>query len=145
MPALLRDDILEKLERSRAYLIVDIVFNWIGGIGELLLVLFVFWTTWTHGPWPHWKQWMELVGLGIVLLCIRGIKDYVLAWAGFAPPDYSRWFGPKQIDVGSSNMRRIRDAQERAARIRERGIRLDEMLEENEAKFERHQRSDARD
>src|ERR1019366_10693630 len=105
MPALLPDDILEKLERSRTYLIADIVFNWIGNIGDLLLILFVLWTTWTHGPWPHWKQWMELVGLGIVLLCIKGIKDYVLAWAGIAPPDYSRWFGPKQIDIDSPFMK----------------------------------------
>jgi hypothetical protein len=88
---------------------------------------------------------MEVCGLGIVLICIKGTKDYVLAWAGIAPPDYSRWFGPKQLRVVNSAMFDIIEAQQRAERIRRRGIRVDEMLEENEAKFERRQRSDMRD
>lgn len=40
MPILLRDDVLDILERSRAYLIFDRIFNWIGGIGELLLIAY---------------------------------------------------------------------------------------------------------
>ena len=38
--ALLRDDALEKLERSRAYLVVGFIFGWIEGVGVLLLATY---------------------------------------------------------------------------------------------------------
>lgn len=83
---------------------------------------------------------MEVCGLGIVLICIKGIKDYVLAWAGIAPPAYPQCFGPKQLDWPGPIMRNIIDAQNRAARIRAFGMRVDELLEENEAIFKRRHR-----
>jgi hypothetical protein len=140
MPALLRDDILEKLERSRTYLIADIVFNWIGGIGELLLTLYIVWLLWTDPPRINRRLWLEVFLLSIGLLSIRRIKNEVLAWAGVAPPDHNRWFGPKQEESVLTEMKPILDAQQRAERIRGRGIRVEEMLEENKAKFERHHR-----
>jgi len=137
MPILFRDDILEKLERSRAYLIFDMVFNWIGGIGDILLVVCVSVLYWGNPARFTWRFWLGAFLLMIGLLAIRGIKDQFVAWAGVAPPNYAKWFGAKQIDVASPRMSLIRDAQSRAGRMKDRGIRVDELLEENEARFER--------
>jgi len=79
-------------------------------------------------------------GLGIGLVFVRAVTNWVLAWAGIAPPDYDRWFGPKQIPLDDPRMKAIIDAQQRGERIRQRGVRVDEMLEENEAKFKRRHR-----
>jgi len=138
MPSLLRDDILEKVERSRIYLIIDIIFNWIGVVGWLAFALDILWWEWTDSR--NGRVGLEVFGLGLGLISIRAITNWVLALAGIAPPDYSRWFGPKQEESVLSNMKPILDSQQRAERIRKRGIRVDEMLEENKAKFERHYR-----
>jgi hypothetical protein len=135
MPALLRDDILEKVEQSRFYLLADIVFEWIGVVGWLAFVLDILWWEWTDSR--NGRVGLEVFGLGVGLISIRAITNWVSAWAGIAPPDYGRWFGQKQMPINDPDMKAIQDAQQRAERIRRRGIKVDEMLEENKSKFER--------
>jgi hypothetical protein len=140
----LSDDGLEKLERSRVYLVVDIIFNWIGGVGELLLLAYSirWWHRYSEGlgfDLRFWF-WLKVLLLSIVLISIRWMKDQVLAWMEIAPPNYEKWFRPKQIEVhGDPDIRLIVDAQYRATRIRERGMRVDQLLAENEAIFLRRQ------
>jgi hypothetical protein len=70
-------------------------------------------------------------------LSIRFLKDELLSRVGIAPPDYSRWFGPRQVEVVDPGMADIIRAQNRAGRIRERGVLVDELLKENATRFER--------
>lgn len=131
MPILFRDEVLDRLERSTAYLIFDRIFNWLGGVGELLLIAYgvrVWWES--DGAEVTGFFWLKLLLLGIALLLVKSIKDSILAWAGIAPPDY-----PKSPEPILPVMKGIIDAQYRGDRIQERGIRVDELLEENHAKF----------
>src|SRR5713101_5036222 len=138
--ALLSDDALEKLERSRAYLVVDILFGWIGGIG--LFLFFVFSIHWWNryserGPDPRFYFWLKVLLWGVVLSSAGCAKDQILAWAGIAPPEHEKWLGPKQIGMAGIDptMDLILHMQYRATRIRKRGIRVDQLLAENEAIF----------
>jgi hypothetical protein len=139
------DDRLEKLEGSRTYLAVDIIFNWIGGLGLILLLAYSI--RWWHrdsaglGFDPKFWFWLKVLLLGLVLISVTWIKDHVPARIDIAPPDYGKWLGKKQSEVGSPEMRLILDAQQRAARIRERGIQVDKLLAENEAIFLRKQKN----
>jgi hypothetical protein len=137
--AIFTENRLEQLERSKAYLVADIIFNWIGGVGELLLLAYAirWWHRYAEGLGfdPKFSFSMKVLLLSAVLISVKDVKNYLLAWVGIAPPDYEKCFGPKQLDVGSPHMRLILDAQQRAARIRERGIRVHQLLAENEAAF----------
>lgn len=140
--ALLSEEALEKLERSIPYLVADIIFNWVGVIGELFLIAYA--VRWWHrsseglGFDTKFWFWAKVLVIGIAFLSIRWMKDAMFAWIGAAPPNYASRLGPKQLDVGiEPDMRLILDAQSRAMRIRERGIRVDQLLAENEARFQR--------
>lgn len=140
---LLSDNALEKLERARTYLVVDIIFNWIGGAGEFLLLVYVIFV-WHRSSenlsfGSRFWFWSKVLFLSVILLSVRSIKDEVLAWAGIAPPDYLKWFGPHQEPCGLPGMQVIIDAQQRGTRISHRGIRVDQLLAENEAIFQRKQ------
>ncbi|HYW65874.1 MAG TPA: hypothetical protein VFB10_04155 [Candidatus Dormibacteraeota bacterium] len=137
--ALLSDHQLEKVESSKAYLAVDLVFNWIGYIGELLLLLYLI-NYWRRLPGTFWF-WMKAFLLSVILMFISTIKDEVFAWAGIAPPDHFKWFGPRQEPSRSPGMDVILNAQNRGSRILARGIRVARLLDENEAIFRRRQRS----
>lgn len=127
MPALFRDEILEGIEHSRAYRIVDVIFDRIGGVGELVLVVYLIRVTWWHHPVGITGFfWLKIFLLAVGLLLIKEVKNTVAAWAGIAPPHYD-----KPYDSISPGMQVILDAQRRAERIRKRGIRVDEMLDEN--------------
>jgi len=141
--AFLSDKGLEKLERSRVYLVVDIIFDWIGGVGEFLLlgyVIFVWHPSSENLSFgSRFWFWSKVLLLSVILLSVKSIKDEVLAWAGIAPPDYLKWFGPHQEPAGIPGMQVIIDAQQRGTRIFQRGIRVDQLLAENEAIFQRKQ------
>jgi len=142
--ALLSDDALEKLERSRAYLVVDILFGWIGGIGLFLffVISIHWWNRYSErGPDPRFYFWLKVLLWGVVLSSAGCAKDQILAWAGIAPPDHEKWLGPKQIGMAGIDptMDLILHMQYRATRIRKRGIRVDQLLAENEAIFLRKQ------
>ena len=143
--ALLSDDALEKLEHSRAYLVVDFIFGWIDGVGGLLLLAYLIhgWNRDSElGPDPTFYFWLKVLLLSIALFSVKWAKDEILAWMGIAPPNDKEWFGPKQIDLAGFDptMDLILAEQQRATRIRKRGIRVDQLLAENEAIFLRKQR-----
>ena len=80
--------------------------------------------------------WKKVLLLGVVLTLVKGAKDHLLAWMGIAPPD-EKWLGPKQIDMAGIDptMDLILHMQHRATRIRKHGIRVNQLLAENEAFF----------
>lgn len=146
---MLSDSKLEKLERSKAYSIVDFLLNWIfEGIGGLLLLAYSmhWWGLYNEGRGFvfDWRLgfWKKVLLLGIVLILTKTVKDELLAWMGIAPPD-EKWVDeailrkPKQEASILPSMDLIRITQNRGERIRERGIRVDQLLAENEAFFRR--------
>jgi hypothetical protein len=139
MPVFLSDKILDRLERSSLYMVFDLVFEWIGLIGMLCLIGATSWVYWSDHALPK-RLWLLGV-LAIGLLMTAEIKDWLIAWFGIAPPDHSKWFGPKQLPPVVPSMDAIIEAQGRAGRIRARGYFVDELLNENEARFKRNTRS----
>jgi hypothetical protein len=146
--ALLSDNTIERLERSKAYLIFDWTSNWIfEGVGGLLLFAcsIHWWNRYSErGPDPRFYFWLKVLLLSIALFSVKWAKDEILAWMGIAPPD-QKWideklFG-KQLDMAGIDptMDLIIQMQYRATRIRQRGIRVDQLLVENEAIFRRKQ------
>lgn len=150
--AMLSDRRLEKLERSKAYSIVDFLLNWIfEGIGALLLsayAIHLYYYEEDQGFMLDWRLgfWKKAFLLGIALLFTKNAKDGLLSWMGIAPPDET-WINeklfrqPKQEpSVLGPEMGLIRFAQDRAERIRNRKIRVDQLLAENEAFYQRQLR-----
>jgi hypothetical protein len=134
---LLSEEALEQLECSKAYLVADFVLNWIGAVGELILITYGvhWWRRYSEdGPGfdPQFLFWLKMLLMSVGLLSIRWMKDAMFAWLGASPPNYGDRFGPKQIQVGSPEMRLILEAQSRANRIRERGHRVDQLLAHSE-------------
>jgi hypothetical protein len=63
MRVLLSDETLDRFEQSKPYMVFDVVFNWIGGIGELLLLGFFLWWYWydDHKTYPY--LWLKVGGI----------------------------------------------------------------------------------
>jgi hypothetical protein len=137
MRVLLSDKKLDQFEQSKPYMLFDFVFNWTGGIGELLLLVYILWSYWYDDHNINQKFWLKVGLLAIALLGIRYVKDAFLSWAGIAPPDYSKWSKPGRSTTILPDMAEIMEAQERANRIRERGVLVEKLLGENAARFER--------
>jgi hypothetical protein len=138
------DDQLERLEHSVPYLVIDTIFNWIGGVG--LIILLVYSIRWLHrdseglGFDTKFWLWLKVLLSGLILISVSWLKDQLLALAKIAPPSHARAFGKNQLTVGSPEMLLLLAAQQRAARIEDRGTRVDELLAENEAIFLRKQK-----
>jgi hypothetical protein len=120
MPVVTNHDWLDRIERSRLYMIFDPMFNWIGGIGTILLIAYGFWAYWASEPKPSRVFWLKIGAAGLILISADGPKDLLMARIGLAPPDYSLWFGPRQHAV-DEGMMTIIESQNRGTRITARG------------------------
>ena len=136
MPIVTKDEWIDRVERSWLYLIFDLVFSWVGAIGSVLLIVYCFWSYWSSETRPDRIFWLKIGALGIILLSAESLKDLLIAWIGLAPPDYSLWFGPRQRAV-DQDMTAIIESQNRGTRISARGYFVDELLSENQKRFER--------